>query len=267
MNAYLRSPLGNRTNALLVALVVIVVACGDGSSENNDAPVLESPVRVLFIGDSITAGLDGPFEEFSASTESTLVVEAEERGAPGTPLEGLWHCCRSRDTIRQGNWRYVVVQGSAGTDTFDESKFLEYARLFREEIDAVGAEMVLYMNWEHRTAGATPIGDIADIHTKVSNELGVKVAPVGLAWAESLSERPDLELHAGDRVHPNSRGTYLALAVFYATLIGKSPEGATYSGSDLGDLSWVEDVTISDDDAAFLRRIAWETVSRNPGER
>ena len=47
----------------------------------------------------------------------------------------------------------------------------------------------------------------------IGTELGVKVAPVALAWERSIEERPDLELYEGDGVHPNIAGTYLTISV------------------------------------------------------
>jgi len=251
-----------RCLAAVGGLALVLTACGDGSPGGLSTPELESPVRVLFIGDSFTEGIDSPFVEFSASTDTPLAFEAEERGSPGTTLEGLWFCCRSVDTIQQGGWRYVVLQGDASFESSDEATFFEYVRLFNEEAQAVGAEMVLYMHWEvGGTDPVRPTAGIADTHKTISEELGVTVAPVGVAWSRVLSDRPELDLYAGDRVHANARGMYLTLAVLYATLLGESPEGATYMGPNLGNLVWVEEASITDEDAAFLQRIAWQTVS------
>ena len=52
-----------------------------------------------------------------------------------------------------------------------------------------------------------------------------------------------------DGVHTTWEGAYLAAATIYAALFERSPEGLPYH---LG---------ISDGDAAFLQRIAWETVN------
>ena len=52
-----------------------------------------------------------------------------------------------------------------------------------------------------------------------------------------------------DDEHPSPSGTYLAAATIYATVFGASPEGLYYPDSH-----------VSPDDAAFLQRIAWDSV-------
>ena len=79
--------------------------------------------------------------------------------------------------------------------------------------------------------------------------LGASVAPVGVAMEKALAERPDLEMISSDALHPSPAGTYLAAATIYATLFDRSPEGLDFTAS-----------AVEPEDAAFLQRIAWETV-------
>ena len=55
-----------------------------------------------------------------------------------------------------------------------------------------------------------------------------------------------------DFVHPNIQGTYLATCVIYATILDKSPIGLPYVPSEQGG--------VTEEEAVFLQRIAWETV-------
>lgn len=113
------------------------------------------------------------------------------------------------------------------------------------------------MPWEHDTSNHdVRVADIASVYTSIGEELGALVAPVGLAFSRSLSERPDLDLFIGDREHSNSRGEYLAASVLYATIFGKSPEGPVWISPKMA-----EEAGMSEEDAAFLDRIAWQTVT------
>ena len=90
------------------------------------------------------------------------------------------------------------------------------------------------MTWERPDSvqyGVTT-QSLATSYYAAGNRFGVKVAPVGLAFALALQERPELALYASDG-HPTVRGTYLAACVFYATLFGKSPVGITYAPSGI----------------------------------
>ncbi|MCD8340071.1 MAG: hypothetical protein LUC43_07730, partial [Burkholderiales bacterium] len=94
---------------------------------------------------------------------------------------------------------------------------------------------------------------LADSTIRIANENDMMIVPVGLAFAKALQERPKLKLIIADKRHPSVAGTYLEVCVIYATLLKESPEGIKWDG--LGELE------VSDEDAAFLQKVAWDTVS------
>ena len=57
----------------------------------------------------------------------------------------------------------------------------------------------------------------------IANELKTAVAPVGVAWNDIQNQGAPVQLFQADDVHPTPAGTYLAAAVFYATIFGESP--------------------------------------------
>ena len=66
---------------------------------------------------------------------------------------------------------------------------------------------------------------LADAIITAANENDAIVLPVGLAFAESLKQRPDLLMHQKDKSHPTAAGSYLYGAMLYGLLFKKSPEG------------------------------------------
>jgi hypothetical protein len=125
-----------------------------------------------------------------------------------------------------------------------------YAGRFEKVIKESGAEPVLFMAWSYERLAWISQEEIAQAHDEIATELRVDVAPVGLAWQRVLEERPDLDLFAPDREHPSMPGTFLAINVVYATVFGESPIGLPYLPSD----------SVSEADAAFLQRVAWNTA-------
>ena len=73
------------------------------------------------------------------------------------------------------------------------------------------------------------------------------MAPVGIAFQESLRQRRDLFLWLFDHVHANRMGTYLAACVVYATVYRQSPEGLSYGAG------------LPEDTVRFLQSVAAET--------
>ncbi len=80
------------------------------------------------------------------------------------------------------------------------------------------------MTWADRIRPETQ-AVLADAYTKMAQELGAILAPVGLAWEAVLRVDPDFDLHHQDGRHANPIGSYLTACVFYSVLFNTSPEG------------------------------------------
>lgn len=228
-------------------------------------PTLQT--RLLFIGHSDTdynRGLDNHMVGLAASVDPPMVIEGKRIAVWGVSLAAHWLGLRAVPEIQKGNWTVVVLQESYDVVASDEQLFHESVRNFDEEIENVGAETVLIMSWEPESGDPITIEEMAVAYGNIGAELGVKIAPVGLAWERSITERPDLDLYDRDRVHPGIPGTYLTTAVLYATIFGESPEGLPYMPADLlaenASADMLEKWKMSGEDIAFLQRIAWETV-------
>jgi hypothetical protein len=261
---------------LLIAMTLVTTACtgdDDGSATTVDEPAEASgapefPEQVFFIGDSNTEGIAAPFVTLTQARHPGHTIEAQASVNFGAPLSGVYGGSSTR-RIQDGTFDVVVLQedlakygigesSASITESFDPAKFMEYVRKFNDEIVAAGAKTVLYMDWEHdlSDSNSVTITDIAAAYTSIGDELGAQVAPVGLAFSKSLSERPDFDLYIGDREHSNSRGQYLAASVLYATIFDTSPEGIAWMSPEMA-----EEAEMNEEDAAFLDRIAWQTVT------
>ena len=222
-------------------------------------------------------GIDAHVKALTASVDPPLTVETAREAISGAPLKQLWDQSNAVDEIRAGDRDVVVLQEDLAMGT-DQQEFYEYVRKFDQEIRKSGAQTVLYMPWQYRITftnegtGVTTEA-IASAYDKIGKEVGAKVAPVGLAWERSYNERPDFSLFASDSVHPNIQGTYLTACVLYATIFGQNPIGTAYRPADVfpdpatgkpmfqRDMQRMRDqYRISEDEAEFLQRIAWETV-------
>jgi hypothetical protein len=130
--------------------------------------------------------------------------------------------------------------------------FFEYAKKHSDSIRKHGAEPVLFMSWAYSDKPEMTEG-LAEAYTKAGNDNNMLVIPAGLAFAESVKQRPGLNLYEPDKRHPSKPGTYLGACVAYAALFKKSPEGAEYA------------FDLDKDTAAFLQKISWETVKKYYG--
>jgi hypothetical protein len=125
--------------------------------------------------------------------------------------------------------------------------FHDNARRHSETVRAHGARPVFFMSWAYKDMPEMT-AQLAEAYTVAGNANDALVIPAGLAFARSMAERPGLDLYVADLRHPSLAGTYLAAATTYATLSGHSPVGNGY------------DAGLGAETAAFLQRMAWETV-------
>jgi hypothetical protein len=227
----------------LVLLVVSVFATAQTRTSN-------TPRRLLFIGNSLTFSQDGIYshiEKMAAAATPPLTIQADKSVFGGQYFRTLWDKHpEPRQAIAKG-YDVVVLQEDLPETTVAD--FREYARKFVVEIKKTGAQPVLLMAWAYKRLGWISMAQIAQQHREAGNELGVDVAPVGLAWERAAKQRPDINLFAQDLEHPSIYGTYLATAVVYATVYGTNPTDISYLPRG-----------VSAEAGNFLRRVAWETV-------
>lgn len=210
-----------------------------------------APLRILFIGNSHThryGGMDWLVSNLVASEDPPRAIEAEQRTESAVTLE--YHYGNGAlKAIREGDWDIVVLQEYLpGIPSHSAEPFSLFAGLLDAAIRDSGARTVLYMTWPDAAHPWAGMDDFVEAFRRVSAEIDAPVAPVGVAMQRAHAERPDLEFLGPDQVHTTWEGAYLAAATIYATLFEHSPQGLAYH---LG---------ISDEDAAFLQRIAWETA-------
>ena len=260
-----------RAIATLVALAILVAACGrddalqttttsrqpTSTTQPTTSTALQTSTaqapeadQVLFVGNSFAWWNDGlalHFQELAASATPRVLVEADAETMGGAWLQAMWERSRAPTMIATGAYDAVILQEDLPET--DVATFREYARVFVDHIIANGSEPILFMAWPYERLGWITLEAIAQAHREVATELDVAVAPVGLAWQRSVDQRPDLAMYDSDAEHPSIHGTYLAVSVVYSTVYGESPEGLTYRPEG-----------ITEEEAAYLQRIAWETV-------
>lgn len=209
---------------------------------------------MLFVGDSFTevqGGIETHLKALAASMSGPRDITVDRASQGGATLQVLRQVPAVLQAIRAGGHDVVVLQddipeyGGPSTNVFKEQ-----VRWFDPEIQAHNGRPVLFMAWAYERLDWVTLATIAQLHQEIGLELGLPVAPVGLAFEASQAQRPGLDMLDTDREHQSLPGMYLAACVVYATIFQESPEGASWFPSG-----------ISADEAAFLQRVAWTTAS------
>lgn len=246
------------TNPILaLVLSLFLAACSPLGSEP-----AQYETHVLFIGNSHTFNNDVPglFESMARAGGHSVKADMVAHG--GWTLLDHAQSSEPIEKIRSAEWDYVVLQEQGDVPSFPVSREREMYPAIRglhNEISARGADTVLFMTWGHRDGSlAEGVGGYAaesavveTAYVKIGSELGVAVAPVGVAWWNAMRGAPGMSLWVDDGNHATLEGSYLAASVLYHVILGQSPEGNDFTAG------------IADDWALFFQTIAAETVSAN----
>ena len=213
--------------------------------------------KVLFVGNSYTYENDLPVLVAGLAASAGRLLDARHVTSGGKTLE--WHTenAETLAALQESKWDVVVLQEHSIRPVQDTPKMLEAARTLQSKIEPTGARTVMYMTWARQHFPEMQPG-LARVYTRVAQEIGADVAPVGLAWEAALTTDPMLVLHTSDKSHPNAAGSYLAACVFYATFFDARPSGLAAKIDGVDGKSLV-DLPVAQ--ALFLQKIAWDAVS------
>ncbi|MBT8038681.1 MAG: hypothetical protein KJN78_00420 [Gammaproteobacteria bacterium] len=228
-------------------------------ADTHDPPEAKpaAPDSVLFVGNSFT------FYNNSIHTHLRHLLESDDPSLrdsvflksmtiSGAVLSD--HDRGLKQMLEQWDWDVVVLQGHSLEALEPDSRAnfeTSAARLVSMAVED-GARPVLFMTWAYSDQPEMT-AKLKQEYSRLGEELGVMVVPVGLAFEQAPAELPGLSLHTADFKHPTLEGTYLAACVFYSALWRKSAEPLDYGAG------------LPDDVAEALRLTAWRTVQQYYG--
>lgn len=128
-----------------------------------------------------------------------------------------------------------------------QSIFYEYAAKHSATARKHGAAPILFMSWAYQDKPEMT-AQLAAEYVKAGKQNNALVVPAGLAFANAIAARPDLNLYVADKRHPSLMGTYLAACTVVASVYKTNPKGLKYTAGLPADV------------ATFLQGVAWDTA-------
>jgi hypothetical protein len=216
---------GARLLATLVLAALAAAVTGCGGAEDGEQPAGREPLRVLFVGNSLTAANDLPGAVADiAEAAARRPVETRTIAPGGVSLEDHWRSTGARRALAEGSWDVVVLQ--QGPSSLPESRehLARWATRWADEAREHGARPALLTVWpEEERLSALP--DVVASYAAAAETSGAALLPAGAAWRAAWHRDPGLALYGSDGLHPSKLGTELAALVVYAGLTGASPGG------------------------------------------
>ena len=257
-----------RTMLRAAAAAALLAPLVPGSSLAQDAspevtrPRVESPSRVLLVGNSYLYYNDSLHNHLRRMVEDGTDVEPQYKSATigGARLD---HHDIDRLTTPGAigvdePFEVVLLQGhsNAALSEGNRARFMDAAKAAAALVAERGGTVALYMPHAyvapHDDADPENVRANERFYTEAGNALDAIVVPVALAFERAYERRPDIALHQDyDGSHPTLLGTFLAAATAYATLYGEDPVGNGYDYFG----------RVGAEDAAFLREVARDAVA------
>ena len=213
---------------------------------------MNPPASILFVGNSFTFYNNAIYTHLRKLLVAEKPSNRQKIFLKSMTISGALlsdHRGGLNQVLPSRNWDVVVLQGQSRELLDDDTAadFKSTARAYSKAIRSSGATPVLFMTWAYADKPKMTV-QLANEFRRLGRKLDVPVIPVGLAFEKALEDMPGVVLHDPDLRHPSLEGTYLAAAVFYAALYGKSPVELGYSAG------------LDENIARQLRQTAWQTV-------
>lgn len=168
-----------------------------------------APVRVLFVGNSLTYVNDLPSMVVKLAERDGLTVVTESVARPDFSLADHLADGTFARRLREERWNFIVMQ--QGPSALPESRAelirsaIAIAKLARE----AGAEPVLFMVWPSKSR-SFDFDRVSESYRQAAAAANARLAAAGDAWRDAWKKDPSLQLYGPDGFHPSEAGSRLA---------------------------------------------------------
>jgi hypothetical protein len=175
------------------------------------------PLRVLFVGNSLTETNDLPAEVASLAEAAGRRLETGAVVSSGYSLEDHWTSGDAPKEILSGEWDVVVLQQGPSALPESQAHLKLWAQRFAALARRGGARPGLLTVWPESYRRSALRAVIAS-YRNAARAAGAELFPAGDAWRRGLACDRGLALYGSDGLHPSRLGTYLAALVVYGRL-------------------------------------------------
>jgi hypothetical protein len=206
-----------RIGVIGVAAIAIAALVGGHGAHAETRP----PLRVLFVGNSLTATNDLPAVVAGLARATGRSLGYRTIAFGGFALEDHWAQGNARAALASRTWDVIVMQQGPSALPESQVNLREWTSRFADEARAAGTRPTLLTVWpESYRRGA--LRDVIASYRRAAAAARADLFPAGLAWQIAWGCRPALGLYGPDGFHPSALGTYAAALVLYGRLF-KAP--------------------------------------------
>ncbi len=223
----------------IVFLVIIITLF---FSMNYSSKITDDPLKILFIGNSYTFSNNLPLlvKKMGIENNKDFCIEIKAFTPAGAKLKDHLNSSCTVDTIRNGNWDIILVQGHSIEPLKNPIGFTEAATDLIRIMNESGADVYLFETWSRQIgnpiyseawSGRNPDSmqkQLSMRYHRIAQNLDVTLIPIGSIWQQLIRERQEMELYSIDGSHPTQIGTYLTACIIYRYIFNEDPRNINY---------------------------------------
>lgn len=183
--------------------------------------IAAAPLRVLFLGNSLTDGNDVPALVQAMAQLQGVELEYTASTPGGYAIEDHW-LDGHQALLASGNYDVLVLQQGPSTLPESQAHLRQWTITWAAEARRFGTRPALYMIWPVRTQ-ANGFALVSESYRNAALAADAVVFPAGEAWQAALRANPSVQLYSSDDLHALPAGSFLAAMVIARGLVSLDP--------------------------------------------
>jgi hypothetical protein len=184
-------------------------------------PLAAAPLRVLFLGNSLTDGNNVPALVQAMAQLQGVELEYTASSPGGYAIEDHWRDGRQA-LLASGNYDVLVLQQGPSTLPESQAHLRQWTITWATEARRHGTRPALYMIWPVRTQ-TNGFALVSESYRNAALAADAVVFPAGEAWQAALRANPAVQLYSSDDLHALPAGSFLAAMVIARGLVSLDP--------------------------------------------
>jgi len=211
------------------AVILSLLFGGPGRSGAEPSKGSAGPgMRVLFLGNSLTAANDLPLIVKALAKAGGQDLQVDSVTLGGANLEDLWNDGQALRAIdkgtAKGKWNVVVLQQGPSSLLESQIDLRKWTKRFAARIRKQGARPALYMVWPPKNRLAY-FDQVSQSYSLAAADVQGLLFPAGETWRAAWRRDPQARLYSFDDFHPSAAGSYAAALSIYGMLFHQAPRG------------------------------------------
>ncbi len=187
------------------------------SGDNTLAAFSPKPIKILFVGNSLTYTNQLPLLVEKEAKEHGLIVHTSLVAYPNYAIEDHWNDGKVRQLLEKERYDFLILQQGPSSLAEGRQMLLDYGAKFKSVCEAQQTQLVFYMVWPSLRYYQS-FDKVIQNYTNAAQSTDALLCPVGSVWKAYIEQTKDRSYYGPDGFHPSEKGSTVAAQVIVKTL-------------------------------------------------